>query len=372
MTVACAPVDFAASVRDQAADWDLRGELPAKVRQAAATAGLHRVGLPARYGGSGGTPLELGELCAGLGAVCSALRGLVTVQGMVAAALSRWGTAAQRDHWLPALASGDQLAAFAATEREAGSDLAAVATRIEEDGGIVTVTGAKRWVTFGQDADVFLLLGAGVGGPAAVLVEADRPGVTTEPVTGQLGMRAARIAHVGFASVRVPRANLVAPAGFGLSHVAATALDHGRFTVGWGCVGMAEECLRLAAAHAASRVQGGTRLAEHQLVRSSLARIAVEAASARELCVRAARLRGDRDPGALGATVMAKYAAARAAAAAGHGAVQILGSAGCEPDSAAARFFRDAKIMEIIEGAAEVAEMHIAAQVLRRAGTGAS
>ncbi|WP_181769183.1 acyl-CoA dehydrogenase family protein, partial [Streptomyces albidus (ex Kaewkla and Franco 2022)] len=324
--------------------------------------------LPGEYGGSGITALELGEVCAHLGGVCSALRGLVTVQGMVAAALNRWGTREQRARWLPKLASGELIAGFAATEEAAGSALSAVGTRIEDsgDGEHVTVTGRKRWITFGQVAQVFLVLGKVDGKPAAVLVEADREGVSREPVGGQLGMRAAQIAHIGFEDVRVPRADLVAPAGLGLSHVAATALDHGRFTVAWGCVGMAEACVEDATSHAASRMQDGVALFDHQSVRSMLARIAVETAGARELAGRAAKFRSRGAQRGVTETIVAKYAAAGAAASASRDAVQILGSAGCDPDSRSGRHFRDAKVMEIIEGAQQVAEVHIAEQLLRR------
>ncbi|WP_244900415.1 acyl-CoA dehydrogenase family protein, partial [Streptomyces nanshensis] len=217
-------------------------------------------------------------------------RGLATVQGMVAAALRRWGTAEQRALWLPRLADGSLTAGFAATEDGAGSELSAVATTIEDagDGTHVTVTGRKKWITFGQIADVLLVLGRYDGKPAAVLVETDRDGVEREPVGGQLGMRAAQIAHIRLDAVRVPRGALVAPAGAGLSHVAAVALDHGRFTVAWGCVGMAEACVADATAHAAARSQAGVALAAHQSVRALLARTAVETAGARELALRAA------------------------------------------------------------------------------------
>lgn len=365
---------LAADVRPRAAGWDREGGLPAAVRKEVAAAGLLAPDLPRRYGGSEVTPAQLGEMCAHLGGVCSALRGLVTVQGMVAAAVNRWGTREQRERWLPQLASGELTAAFAATEEGAGSALPAVETCIEEaadtggrgGGDGVVVTGRKKWLTFGQVAQVFLVLGQDRGRPAAVLVEGDRDGVSREPVGGQLGMRAAQIAHVTFDAVRVPRRNLVAPAGLGLSHVAATALDHGRFTVAWGCVGMAEACVEDATAHAAARTQGGSALFGHQSVRALLARAAVETAGARELARRAAEFRAKGAQRGVNETIVAKYAAAAAAASASRDAVQVLGSAGCDPDSRSGRHFRDAKVMEIIEGAQQVAEEHIAEQLLRR------
>lgn len=365
-SVVDAAAELAAAVRDDAARWDEQGALPDEAVRAVADAGLLGLDLPARHGGAGATPAQLGEAVAHLGGVCGALRALLTVQGMTAAALLRWGGEEQRARWLPALASGERLAGFAATEREAGSALAEVGTRIEDDGERLVVTGAKRWVTFGQSADVFLVLGRTDAGPTAVLVEADRPGIVREPVSGQLGLRAARIAHLTFDRVRVPRENLVAPPGLGLTHTAAVALDHGRFTVAWGCVGMAEACLADAAEHAARRVQGGVPLAGHQLVRSLLARSAVDTAAARALAERAAEARVGSPLGAATETVVAKYAAAGAAKAVADRAVQILGSAGCEPGVRAGRFYRDAKVMEIIEGSPQVAELHIADRLLRQ------
>ncbi|RKN04862.1 acyl-CoA dehydrogenase family protein [Streptomyces radicis] len=368
-----AAAGFAAASRDAAADWDREGRVPDGVRRDLAATGLLAADLPPAYGGAGLTPAEVGEAAAHLGGVCSALRGLLTVQSMVAAALARWGTRGQRAHWLPALAEGTLTAGFAATEEGAGSALGEVETTVDETAGgaALTVTGRKKWITFGQDADVLLVLGRTGGKPAAVLVETDRPGVTREPVRGQLGMRAAGIAHLTLDAVRVPADHRIAPPGAGLSHVAATALDHGRFTVAWGCVGMAEACVADAAAHAATRVQGGVPLGGHQAVGALLARIAVDAAAARELAARAARFRAGGQGRGVTETIVAKYAAADAAARAGRDAVQILGAAGCASDSRVGRHYRDAKIMEIIEGAQQVSELHIAAHVMRRFGAGA-
>lgn len=362
--------ELAAAVREPAGEWDREGKVPPNALRELARTGLLAADLPAHYGGGDLTPGQLGEVAAHLGGVCSALRGLLTVQSMVAAALLRWGTREQRAHWLPQLADGTLTAGFAATEDGAGSALGEVRTEIEEsaDGATLTVTGAKKWITFGQSADILLVLGRCAGRPTTVLVETDRPGVRREPVQGQLGMRAAGIAHITLDAVRVPVGQRVGPPGAGLSHIAATALDHGRYTVAWGCVGMAEACVADAAAHAATRVQGDVPLGRHQSVGALLARTAVRTAAARELAAAAGRARTGGPGHGVTETIMAKYAAAAACAAAGSDAVQILGSAGCAPDSRAGRHYRDAKIMEIIEGAQEVAESHIAAHLLRRFG----
>jgi methoxymalonate biosynthesis protein len=356
---------FAAAVADDAAVWDNDGSVPAEVLRAMGGAGLLGIDVPRRHGGLGGDPLALGKACAVLGGVCSSLRSLLTVQTMVAAALARWGSTDQRDRWLPALLGGRTRAAFAATEHGAGSDLAAVETTVEHHSGHVTVRGHKLWVTSGRVADVFLVLGRSAAGPVAVLVEGDRPGVQREPVTGQLGLRAAELAHVRF-DVRVPRGNVIATDGFGLTHVVGTALDHGRFTVAWGCAGLARSCVEQAAAHAVDRTQGGVALADHQLVRALLARSLVDTTAAEALCERAAEARRSAASTAIADTVVAKYAAAKAAAAVSRDALQVLGASGCARDSLVGRLFRDAKVMQIIEGSDEVAELHIADHALRR------
>jgi methoxymalonate biosynthesis protein len=357
--------DFADSVRADADRWDADGAVPAAVIAEMARAGFLAADLPASCGGAGRGQADFGELCAQFGGVCSALRSLVTVQGMVAAAIRRWGTDGQRGQWLPALARGELLAGFAATEPGAGSDLAAVSTRLEPRGGQLSLHGAKAWVTFGEIAGVFLVLARLGGKPAAVLVEAGRPGLAVEPVRGQLGLRAAQLAHLRFDGVLVPEANLLAPPGFGLSHVTATALDHGRFSVAWGCTGLAEACLGYAAAHAAGRSQGGVALASHQAVRGVLGRCLAAAAAARHACADAAALREQGAPDAIARTVLAKYAAARAASFVSESAVQLHGAAGCAPGSPAGRLFRDARVLRIIEGSDEVAEQHLGEYALR-------
>ncbi|MBF6177821.1 acyl-CoA dehydrogenase family protein [Nocardia otitidiscaviarum] len=364
------------------ARWDRDG-LPDAMVERAARAGVLGADRPVAFGGAGCDARELGELAATLGHACTSLRSLLTVHGMVAAAVDRWGTAAQRGEWLPRLTSGELIAALAATEAGAGTELSAVATTFAPDGQDFLVTGTKLWVTFGQRADVYLVLGkvggspdsasgptapgSAPGGLCAALVDRHRPGVAVEPADSGLGLRGARLATIRFDRVRIPATQLIAPPGFGLSHVIGTALDHGRYTVAWGCVGLARACLDDAAAHAATRVQGGTALAEHQLIRAMLGRGWADVEGARALCERAADARIAGSPAALIATITAKYAAAAAAATVSERAVQVLGAAGCAPDGRVGRFYRDAKVMQIIEGAQEVAEVTMGEHVVRGA-----
>ncbi|MFZ2174795.1 MAG: acyl-CoA dehydrogenase family protein [Rhodococcus sp. (in: high G+C Gram-positive bacteria)] len=352
-----------ATAAKEASVWDASG-LPDEVIASAALTGVLGLDRPKAYRGSGSGPAELGSVAERLGEVCTSLRSLLTVQSMVGAAVDRWGTTAQKEQWLPYLATGEILAGFAATEADAGSDLSAVHTSFDTHGSDYRVSGRKLWVTFGQAADVLLVLGRSPDGLTTALIETGWSGVSVEPVEGQLGMRGARVAHVSMDDVLVPADNVIAPPGFGLSHVVGTALDHGRFTVAWGCIGMARACLADALAHASNRVQGEVVLSEHQSVRALLGRSWVDLAGARALCETATQQRQAREPSAIFATVVAKYAAARVAGSVAQQSVQILGAAGCDADSRVGRFYRDAKVMQIIEGSTEVAELHIGDYVL--------
>ncbi|MFG1796382.1 acyl-CoA dehydrogenase family protein [Nocardia sp. NPDC049149] len=352
------------SAAADAAVWDRDG-LPASAIEMLGDAGLFGPDRPVEFGGSGLGPHELGAVAARLGYACTSVRSLFTVQAMVAAVVDRWGTAAQRTRWLPALTGGAMVAGLAVTEANAGSDLSGIRTTFERTGADWRMSGRKLWITFGAAADVVLVLGRTTAGSLAALVETNGPGVTVEPVSGQLGMRGARVAHLSFDNVLVPGENVIGQPGFGLSHAVGTALDHGRYTIAWGCLGMAQACLADTRDHVAQRAQGSMRLADHQTVRAMLGRCWVDVESARALCARAADQRAAHQPDAVLATVVAKYVAAKAAASVSEHAVQLLGAAGCAPDSRVGRYFRDSKIMQIIEGAREVAELDIGDHVLR-------
>ncbi|MEV0407205.1 acyl-CoA dehydrogenase family protein [Actinoallomurus sp. NPDC050550] len=340
--------------------WDREERLPREVTEHLAAEGHLGAAVPIRYGGAGLDAVTFGLLHAEVGRACSSVRSLLTVHSMVAHALDRWGRPEQRRHWLPRLADGTALGAFAVTEPDAGSDLQAVATTARRDGDDYVLSGRKHWITFGQYADLFLVLARLDDRPAAFLVERDRGGLDVRPMTGALGTRASMLARVQMDGCRIPAANLVGRPGFGLSAVIATALELGRYSVAWGCVGLAEACLRAALGHAAARRQFGSALRGHQLVQRMLADMGTGVTAARLLCLRAGRLREAGDPASVHATWMAKYFASTAAARAAGDAVQIHGARGIGPDEPVQRYLRDAKVMEIIEGSTQLQQIMLA------------
>ena len=346
-------------IAPNAATFDRTGAVHPDVVSSLAKQGWLGGAISSEYGGQGWDNLTYGLLCAELGRACSSTRSLLTVHSMVAHTIERWGTADQKARWLPSLATGEAIAAFCLTEPETGSDAKSVKAAIDVHGDVCRVTAAKRWTTFGLLADVVLVIGRAGDAPAAILVETDTPGVTRRPVEGLLGLRAAMVGDIDMQACEVPAANLVGKPGFGFSHVASTTLDHGRFSVAWGCVGAAEGCLDASLDHAATRHQFGAPLASHQLVRRLLSDMLTGVRSARLLSQSAADMRDRKAVGALAETMMAKYHASQVFARTASDAVQIHGAVGCTPDHPVERHYRDAKIMQIIEGSDEMQQLTI-------------
>jgi alkylation response protein AidB-like acyl-CoA dehydrogenase len=357
-------VAFTADVIGDAADaWDRAGAIPDDVVHKVAARGVLCAQVPARYGGVGLSCADNGELTAFVGSRCSSLRSLMTSQGMAAWTIQRLGDRPQRQAYLPRLAGG-ALAAVAFSEPWAGSDLAAMTTRIEPDGDRVVVTGEKVWITGACYADLLVVFGRHGDGAAAVVVPASAPAVTVERIPEPMGCRAAGHAYVHLDGVRVPAANVLAAAGQSTTLLVTTALAYGRLSVAWGCTGILRACLAEVSRHARNREQFGKPLSEHQLVARHVAELLVAEQTATRMCAHASHCWDTRSPEAVPATVLAKYVSARQAAAGAATAVQVLASAGAHNSHPVARAYRDAKLMEIIEGSNEICELLLAEHAL--------
>ncbi|MGH9348309.1 MAG: acyl-CoA dehydrogenase family protein [Vicinamibacterales bacterium] len=347
-------------IRPRAAAFDEEEAIPREVFRHCGQQGFLGANVGALYDGSDVDHVRMGLLHYAIGRACSSLRSILTVHGMVCEVLQRWGSAEQRARWLPRLARGDALAAFALTEAEAGSDVKAIRTTAVKDGQGYALTGEKCWITGGQIADVFLVFARDDGKDAAYLLDRAASGLTVKPQRAGLGLRAAMLASMTLADCLVPPDDRVGPPGFGLDAIAATALDLGRFTVAWGCLGLAEACLEASLRHADSRTQFGRPLREHQLVGAMLSEMVVGVRAVSLVCLHAAKLRDSRDEAALLETCAAKHLAARTCARIAADAVQVHGAAGCAAGHEAERWYRDAKVMEIIEGSTQLQQTLIA------------
>ncbi|MFF3847881.1 acyl-CoA dehydrogenase family protein [Streptomyces sp. NPDC002328] len=340
--------------------WHRDQRTPPQTVRLLADAGLLGLPVPREYGGGGRDAVTLGLLAGELGRACSSVRSLLTVHTMTAHAIARWGSAHLKRTWLPRLARGERVAALAVSEPNAGSDAAAVSTRLVRDGDDWIAHGHKKWITYGEIAGLFLLVGRAEEGPTALLVERDTPGLRTELIEDMIGIRASMTANVYLDGCRIPGANLLARPGLGVSHVAGAALDLGRYTVGWGCAGILDACLDASVDYAGRREQFGSLIKEHQLVRRMISDMYTSARAARLLCLEAGRLRDERHPGALAAASTAKYFAAAAAGRAAADAVQLHGANGCSSDYPVQRLLGDSRVMEVIEGSAQLHQVGLA------------
>jgi glutaryl-CoA dehydrogenase (non-decarboxylating) len=347
----------AAEIAPHADRWDREAAIPRTVIDALRERRYLGSNVSADYGGIGRDMITYGLLTEEIARACSSVRSLLTVHDMVAHAIGRWGSPAQRERFLPALARGEILGALALSEPNAGSDAQSVETTASDAGDHWVLDGHKKWTTFGRIAGLFLVLAQCQEKPTAFLVERESPGLAVRPLDGVWGTRASMLAELSFDGCRVPKAHLVGRIGFGLSHVIAAALEHGRYSVAWGAVGIGQACLDACRSYTAERRQFGVPLADHQLIRRMLTDMIVNVRAARLLCLRAGWLRDQRDPGAFMETMAAKYFASTMAVRAANDAVQIHGANGLSDDYPVGRYLRDARVTEIIEGSTQIQQI---------------
>lgn len=315
--------------------------------------------LPERWGGQAMNMATLGILHEEIGRACSSVRSLLTVHGMAAQSILRWGSAAQRDRWLAPLARGDVLGALAVSEPNAGSDINGVETTATPHSNGFLLDGKKKWMTFGQIAGVFVVLAKSEGKLTAFAIERSLPGLTIEPIRDVLGTRGSMLAMLTFEKCFVHRDNLLGGPGFG-SLVALSALGLGRYSVACGSLGIAQACLDASLEYADKTCRFGVALREHQLIQQMITEMVTDIAASRLLCRSAGVMKDDKDPQEIQQTFIAKYYASTAAMRAASNAVQIHGANGCCADYPVERYMRDAKVMEIIEGSTQIQQTTIA------------
>ncbi|HEX5598097.1 MAG TPA: acyl-CoA dehydrogenase family protein [Micromonosporaceae bacterium] len=355
-----------AHVVADADSWDRDGRIPEAVLGAVSAAGMWAPFLPPDHGGAGASWLTFGQIHEEFGRGCSSLRSLLTVHSMVAWTVMRWGSPAQQSEWLPRLARGEALGAVCMTEPQAGSDtggFTASATRAEDGWRL---SGVKTWITGAQRADVFLVYARNQHGLAAYLVPRNSPGLTVEPIQDALGTRASLLGTVRLDGVTVAADALVGPESFLSGMVLTGMLDIGRLSVAAGSLGIVQGCLDACTAYTTSRTIAGTQLRDLQLIRAKVSNMVVDATAARLLVAQAAKLKDAGSPETIMATWIAKYFASVAAAEHAREAVQIHGAHGMGAQFPVARFYRDAKVMEIIEGSSELQQLTIAASAYQR------
>ena len=340
-----------------ATEWDRAEKIPEATVKLIATAGYLGSTLPVKFGGQGWDTVTFGLLNEAFGRASAALTDLLTVQAMVSMSVLKWGSEEQKSRWLPPLARGEIIGAFALTEPGGGSDLQSLQTRFTETGGgAYRLSGQKTWISYGQSAGLFLVIGHAGSLPMACLIPRDSAGLKIEPITGMIGFRAAGLARITFSDVAIPAANVLGKPGVALSYIAPVGLQYGRISTACSALGLLRGCFEESTARAAARKVGTGMVGDLGMIRSMLARMGTDLHAAALLCLSACRATDERLPEAFTKALMAKYFSSRAAVRAASDAVQIWGAAGCHEDAPVSRYYRDAKILEIIEGTTQVHE----------------
>lgn len=348
------------TIRDHADQFDREEMLPLWVREALAQKGFLGSIIPTEFGGLELDMFRYGILTEELGHACSSTRSLLTVHDMVAYALLRWGTINQKKQWLPSIANGNTIAAFALSEPDVGSDAHNVQTRAVESGSDLIINGHKKWISFAQIAELFLVFVRVDDAASALLVERNTPGLEIKPIQGILGTRASMLGEITFKDCRVPKSNLVTRPGFGFLGVATHALMLGRYSVACGCTGIAQAALEASTTYANQREQFGVRLKDHQLISRLISEMITQTKAARALWQQTAYYLQIQHEHALVETAVTKYFATKVAKLATDYAVQIHGANGLSNDYPVQRYYRDARVMEIIEGSNEIQQLIIA------------
>jgi acyl-CoA dehydrogenase len=359
-----------AAVSGNASSADAAGSSRVLVRELASR-GLLRYAVPAAHGGAL-EQLDVRSLCLVRESLAyhSGLADFVfAMQGLGSGAITGFGSAAQRQRYLPRVARGEAIAAFAVSERDAGSDLAAMTTTARRDGDGFVIDGEKTWISNAGIADFQVVVcrfpEAGERGFAALVVDTDTPGLR---VTERIEVNAPHVlGTLRFDGCRVPADALIGEAGGGL-RVALATLDVFRATVGAAALGFARRALDEALAWCRTRNAFGQPLASFQLTQAKLADMAVAIDASALLVYRAA---WTRDHGAARITreaAMAKLFATDSAQQVIDEAVQLLGARGVVAGATVEKLMREVRALRIYEGTSEIQKIVIAGQVLAAHG----
>lgn len=352
------------------AELDEKEEFPHDIIKEMAAADMFRVFIPTEYEGLGGGCLdlclvteELSRACGGV-AICFAADALGTIP------ILNHGSEEQKRRYLPAIASGEKLTAFALTEPAAGSDAGGVATTAVRDGDSYVLNGTKQYITNGGEAELYTIIALtdkekGSRGASAIVVEKGTPGFTFGKKERKMGIRASVTSELVFRNCRVPVANLLGKEGQGFL-VSMRTVDHSRPGVGAQAVGIAQGALEAAVDYARGRVQFGQPVSSFQAVQHMLADMAIQLEAARALVYCAARAIDGGARNISEGSAMAKVFAADMAMKVTTDAVQVMGGAGYMRDYPVEKMMRDAKITQIYEGTNQILRNVVALELLKR------
>jgi len=340
------------------AELDEKEEFPRSVIQELADTDLMGVYIPEEYGGLGGGCFELCLVTEELGRICAGLAVSYAVNALGSLTLLEYGSEEQKKKYLPDIACGKKLTAFALTEETAGSDASAIkttATRV--DNGYI-INGTKQFITNGGEADIYTIIavtdkGRGIRGASALLVEKDTPGFTFGRKEKKLGIRASVTKELIFEDCPIPSENIIGKEGMGFPMV-MRLFDRSRPGIGAQALGLAQGALEAALDYAKKRNQFGQPIISFQAVSHMLADMAINVEASRALVYAAARTVDSNTRNFSAESAMAKVFASDVAMKVTVDAIQIFGGVGYMQDYPVEKMMRDAKITQIYEGTNQI------------------
>lgn len=352
-----------------AAELDQKEEYPTKILEKMAKLGLLGTIIPTEYGGAGLDTISYATVVEEISRKCASTGVITSVHNsLVAWPIMKYGIEEQKKKYLPILAKGEKIGAFAGTEPNAGSDLGAMQTSAVLKGNNYIINGNKTFITSGSKAGIIILFAvtdksAGPKGISAFIVESDMKGYKVGTIYEKLGINASKTSELIFEDMEVPKENLLGKEGEGFK-IALSTLDGGRIGIAAQAVGIAQAALDESIEYSKQRQQFGRPLAKFQAIQWMIADMATRIEASRYLVYNAAYAK-DKGGRFSKEAAMAKLFASETAMEAVIKAVQIHGGYGYTKEYTVERLFRDAKITEIYEGTSEVQRMVIAGSLLR-------
>ncbi len=349
---------------------DEKEEFPWDIVRDLANADMFRVFIPEEYEGLGGGCLDLCLVIEELSRICSGVGVTYAASALGSLPLLGYGTEDQKRKYLPDIASGRKLTAFALTEATAGSDASAVKTTAQREAEGYVLNGTKQFITNGGEAEIYTVIALtdkekGARGASAFLVEKDTPGFSFGKKERKLGIRASATRELIFRDCLVPKENIIGREGMGFI-MTMKILDRSRPGIGAQAVGLGQGALEAAVAYAQQRVQFGHPIIALPAIQNMLAGMAIQVEAARALVYAVARMIDSGTRGFTEESAMAKVFASDMAMKVTTDAVQVFGGAGYMKDYPVEKMMRDAKIMQIYEGTNEVLRTAIAIELRKR------
>ncbi|WP_156874753.1 acyl-CoA dehydrogenase family protein [Thermodesulfobacterium hveragerdense] len=356
-------------IKPYALEWDEKEVYDERPIKALAQADFFGIIVPQEYGGLGWGSLEMCLAVEHLSYYCAGVSTTYAASFLGAYPIIFFGNQEQKAHYLPRIAKGESLCAFALTEPQAGSDAFGIKTTAKKEGDYYVLNGVKQWITNGGIADIYVVIALtdpskGARGASAFIVEKGDPGFSVGKKEKKLGLRTSVTTELFFNDCVIPKSRLIAKEGMGFI-VALKTLDYARCGAGAQAVGIAQAAMEVSLKHASSRIQFGQPVYQFQAVSHTFADMAMKIEASRSLLYTVARFidRGAKDFS--GASSMVKCFATDVAMWVTERAIQMMGGLGYMRDYPVQKYFRDAKCLQIYEGTNEIQRNVIARELLK-------